>query len=317
MQRFEMAFGMPSFFDIRTDTDQYSKGWIKYMLNSEKIAVITDSCADIPKEWRSRYHIFVLPLIIRCEDGEHHDGVDITSRDVYKRLETELPKTSTPSGEDIERLLTEVKKQGFTKAVAVMLSGGLSGTVNHLRLAAEETDGLEVAVFDSHSGSIGIGATAIMAAEYIEQGMGFEDVKKRVKKLIGQTHIFFSVDTLEHLKKGGRIGKVTAMAGRLLNIKPILSVDRNDGEIYTASKVRGHKAVARKLQMLVKEVYESGRPYNLMIADGGVPEEGDELEREMKALFKDYHHFIRVEIGATLSVYIGSGVLGAAIQYID
>lgn len=287
------------------------------MLDNQKIAVITDSCADIPEEWVSRYHIFVLPLIIRCEDGEHHDGVDITSRDIYKKLETELPKTSTPSGEDIENLLEEIKRQGYTKAVAVMLSGGLSGTVNHLRLAAEETDGLEMAVFDSRSGSIGIGVTAIMAAEYIENGMSFEDVQERVKKLIGQTNIFFSVDTLEHLQKGGRIGKVTAMAGSLLNIKPILSVDKNDGEIYTAAKVRGHKAVARKLQMLVKEVYESGRPYNLMIADGGIPEEGDELEKEIKALFPDYHHFIRAEIGATLSVYIGSGVLGAAIQYID
>lgn len=283
----------------------------------EKIAVITDSCADIPEEWVSRYHIFVLPLIIRCEDGEYHDGVDITPADVYKRLDTEIPRTSTPSGEDIDSLLEAIKGEGYTKAVAVMLSGGLSGTANHLRLAAEEFDGLEVAVFDSRSGSIGIGATAIMAAEYIEQGMSFEKVQERVVKLIDQTHIFFSVDTLEHLKRGGRIGKVTAMAGSLLNIKPILSIDKSDGQILTAAKVRGHKAVAKRLMTLVQEVYESGRPYNLMIADGGIPEERDALEQEIKAMFPDYHHFIKIRIGATLSVYIGSGILGAGIQYID
>ncbi len=174
----------------------------------EKIAVITDSCADLPTEWVSAWHIFVLPLIISTDEGEFHDGVNIQSNDVYRMQQTSLLHTSTPSGEDILELLTEVRRQGYTKAVAVMLSGGLSGTVNHMRLAAESVkeQGLDVAVYDSRSGSIGIGLTAVKAAEYIQNGMDFETVCGRVEKLIGQTQVFFSVDTLDYLLKGGRIG---------------------------------------------------------------------------------------------------------------
>ncbi len=289
-------------------------------MSTEKIAVITDSCSDIPTEWVEKYNLFVLPLIIQSEDGTiYHDGVDIFPDDVYRLQKTQLLRTSTPSGDEFIGLLNMLLDQGYNKAVAVMLSSGLSGTVNHMRIAAEEIRdrGLEVAVFDTFSGSIGVGAIAIMASEYVMNGMSFEGVKQRIRKLITQTNIYFSVDTLEYLVKGGRIGKVTAAAGGLLDIKPILSLEQKEGEIYMAAMVRGHKAIHKKLLQLVKNVYEPGRPYNIMVADGGAPEEGDEIEKDMKELYPDYHLFIRNKLGATLSVYIGSGILGAAIQYID
>ena len=284
----------------------------------EKIAVITDSCSDIPEELRAKYNIYVLPLLILCKDGEYRDGVDITAQDIYERLKTELPKTSTPKGEEIENLFIELEKNGYKKAIAVMLSGGLSGTANHVRLAAEESN-LDVCVVDSKSGSIGTGAIALQAAIWLEEGMEYEQLCKKVTTLFKHTHVFFSIDTLEYLQKGGRIGKATAMVGTALNIKPILSFEEG-GEICTAAKVRGRKLVEKKLLQLVEEKMNlEGTPnckYNLMIADGGAPEERDALEEKITKLFPDYQNLFPAKIGAGLSTYLGDGMLGAGIQFL-
>lgn len=121
----------------------------------EKIAVITDSCADIPPALAREYGIFVLPLIIRAGGREYRDGVDITAEDVYKILKKEIPKTSLPSGDDAMTLLRWLRMSGYTHAIAIMLSGGLSGTANMLRIMAQQVPELEMLVCDSLSGSIG------------------------------------------------------------------------------------------------------------------------------------------------------------------
>lgn len=281
----------------------------------EKIAIITDSCADILPEYLERYHIFVLPMQITCLDGTYRDGVDIHAEDIYEKLKTELPKSSTPSGADVEDTFEEIKKQGYTKAIAVLLSGGLSGTVNQVRLIAEETEDLEITVYDSRQASIGIGVIAIQAAQYVAAGISYEALKEKMERLISGTKVFFSIDTLEYLQKGGRIGKAAALAGTLLDIKPILSFDK-DGEIYTAAKVRSHKAVEKKLIHLMEEQKED-RPFNLVVADGGAPEEREELEERLKELFPGFQAIYRAKIGAALSIYLGDRLLGAGIQYLD
>lgn len=287
-----------------------------YMEKREKIAVITDSCADVPPELVKEYNIFVLPIAIQCSDGQYRDGVDITAEDIYERLKRELPKSSSPLGSDMEDTFQEIKRQGYTHAVAIILSGGLSGTVNHVRLAAEEISDLEVEVFDSRQGSIGIGVVALQAAEEIRKGISFGALQKRIPHLIENTKVFFSIDTLEYLQKGGRIGKATALAGAMLQIKPILSFDE-DGEIYTAAKVRGRKQVENRLIRLVEELAAEGRPYNLVVADGGAPQEREELEEKLVKIFPDSVHLYKAKIGAALSIYLGSGLLGAGIQFLD
>lgn len=285
----------------------------------EQIAIITDSCADVPEEWKEKYHIHILPMVITCQDGEYKDGVTIDAEEIYRRLKTELPKTSTPTGEDMEKLFEELKEQGIEKVIAIMLSGGLSGTVNHMRLAAEDS-GLEVCVVDSKSASIGCGVIVLQTAIWAEEGMPYTELCEAVKVLCGNTSVFFSIDTLEYLQKGGRIGKATAIVGTALSIKPILSFDE-DGEIYTPAKVHGHKLVEKKLLSLIEEQINKpeyqGKRYNLVVADGGAPEERDKLEQKIKMMFPDYQHIFRAKIGAALSTYLGDGLLGAGVQFLD
>ena len=285
----------------------------------QKIALLTDSCADIAPELAERYHIFLVPLRILCADGEYLDGVNIRGADIYQRLKAgELPQTSLPAAEEIAKLLTRIVEEGYDGVIAVMLSGGLSGTFNLLRLVAEECWGkLEVRAFDSVSGSLGLGMTVLQLAEDIRNGMGWEELtERRVPQLIRGSFPFFSVDTLEYLQKGGRIGKVTATAGMLLQIKPILTF-APDGQLTSVAKVRGRHQVIDKLVALTVQRCGEHKRYNLAVANGGAPEEMAIVKDKLTAALPDYDHIWEGEIDGTLSVYIGDGILGAAVQVLD
>lgn len=288
-------------------------------MSPQKIALLTDSCADLSPELAAENHIYMVPLRILCADGEYADGVNIFGRDIYARLHAgELPQTSLPAGEEIEKILRQIVKDGYDGVVAVMLSGGLSGTYNMVRLIGEECRGmLPVKVFDSVSGSLGMGLTLLQAAEDIRNGMGWEELtERRIPQLIAGTYPFFSVDTLEYLQKGGRIGKVTATAGTLLQIKPIITFAA-DGQLQSIAKVRGrHQVIDKLVEMTVKRCGDHKR-YNLAVANGGAPEEMEIVRQKLTAALPNYDHIWDGEIDGTLSVYIGDGVLGAAVQVLD
>lgn len=287
-------------------------------MNEQKIAILTDSCADLTPELIGDAPIYVVPLKILCPDGEFDAGVTIHAKDIYARLKAgQLPKTSLPAGEKVEQALDRIKADGYEKVVAIMLSSGLSGTYNLVRLIAQDRDDLEIAVFDSLSGAAGEGMIALQAAYDIATGMDWKElVEERIPKLVKSSFPFFSVDTLEYLVKGGRIGKVTAVAGALLKIKPVITFAK-DGELLSVAKVRGRKAVTDKLIEMVRENLGQHKRYNLAIANGGAPEEMKVLRKRMEEEFPDYDFFWETEIDATLSVYIGDGILGAAVMPLD
>ena len=285
----------------------------------QKIALLTDSCADLSPRLAEENHIYRVPLRILCADGEYSDGVDIFGGDIYTRLRAgELPQTSLPSGEDIEKTLRQIVMDGYDGVIAVMLSSGLSGTYNLVRLIGEECRGmLPVRVYDSLSGSLGMGMTLLQLAEDIRGGMEWEELtERRVPQLIAGSHPFFSVDTLEYLMKGGRIGKVTATAGTLLQIKPIITF-APDGQLQSVAKVRGRSQVMDKLVAMAVKACGEHKRYNLAVANGGAPAEMETVRQRLMTALPDYDHIWEGEIDGTLSVYIGDGVLGAAVQVLD
>ena len=142
----------------------------------QKIALLTDSCADLTPELIRQNHIHVVPLRILCADGEYRDGVDIDGEGIYRRLRAgELPQTSLPAAEDFGQALRQIVAEGYDGVIAVMLSSGLSGTYNLARVIAEECrDRIPMRVFDSLSGSLGQGLTLLQLAEDLRGGMGWE-----------------------------------------------------------------------------------------------------------------------------------------------
>ena len=286
--------------------------------NPEKIALLTDSTADLTPAMREGKPIYVVPLKIRCDDGEFSDGVDIFAQDVYDRLHRgELPRTSLPEGGVVSDTLNQIRADGYEKVIAVMLSGGLSGTCNLVRVQAEQRDDLDIAVFDSRSGSLGIGIIVLQLWEEIQAGTGWDKlIHERVPHLVDNTFPFFSVDTLEYLRRGGRIGRITALAGTMLSIKPIITFSE-DGQLQSIAKVRGRKQVQDKIVELLRSKFRAGKRYNLGVANGGAPAEMAELSEKIRARFPDFVHCWEGAMDATLSVYIGDGVIGGGIQFID
>lgn len=285
-----------------------------------KIALLTDSSADLRWESARENNIFFVPLRILCRDGEYLDGVNIGGQDVYRRLHNgELPQTSLPRVEDFSAKLNEIFSLGYDGVIAVMLSSGLSGTYNLARIVAEECreQGYAMRVFDSLSGALGQGMTVLQLAEDIKSGMGWEELtERRAPRLIANTFPFFSVDTLEYLQKGGRIGKISAMAGTMLQIKPIITFAA-DGQLQSVAKVRGRQQVIRKLAEFAAKHGSGHRRYNLAVANGGAPQEMESVRQLLTEALPDYDHIWDGEIDGTLSVYIGDGVLGAAVQVLD
>lgn len=287
-------------------------------INPEKIAFLVDSCAEMEPRHREGLPVYVVPLRITCADGSYNDGEDIFPADIYRRLESgELPKTSLPEMTRMADTLEKIKADGYEKVIVLPLSAGLSGTHNLFRLACEEREDLETVVFNTLSGAIPLGCIVLQAWEDIQNGMTWDTlVKERIPHLLENNFPFFSVDTLEYLQKGGRIGRITALAGSLLNIKPILTF-APDGQLVNVAKVRGRKAVQAKLIELVKDHLGEHKEFNLLVANGGADAEMEEMKQDLMAAIPGCKHIWDSHIDSTLSVYIGSGVLGAGIQFLD
>ncbi|MBQ8144198.1 MAG: DegV family protein [Butyricicoccus sp.] len=282
-------------------------------MNDQKIALLTDSCADISPKLLKKYDIFMVPLQIKFSDGDYLDGVTINAKEIYKRLPTEMPKTSLPSGELIEQTFQKILDKGYEKVLCVNLSSGLSGTHNLIRLLGMEFVGLEVAAFDSVSGSLGQGMVVLQLAKYIEEGRTWPELLRATPRLIANTNVWFCVDTLEYLQKGGRIGKITAVAGSLLNIKPVLTFAPS-GELVNVSKARGRQLAMSKMTSLLQEKYVEGTAYNLAFANGDCPGEMKQLREKVTAEMPDAKSIFEGEIDCTLASYVGPHLLGCAIQ---
>ncbi len=286
-------------------------------MRTDKIALLTDSCADIPVEVARKNHIYVVPFTITFEEGSYQDGVDIFPDDVYRRQPNEVIKTSLPSGAVIEDTLHQIKEDGYEKVIAIMLSSGLSGGYQIVRMLGEEAEDLEVAAFDSMSGSLGEGAMVLTVARWIEEGRTWEEMLALIPRMMKNVHPYFSVDTLEYLKRGGRIGKITAMAGTALGIKPILAFDPETGELTSAHKVRGRQAAMKKLVQVAVSNLEPNKRYNIMWAHGGTPEEGAQIAEMLRKAAPDFQQEFSGEIDCTLASYVGPKLIGAAVQVLD
>ena len=243
----------------------------------EKIALITDSTCGLPDEYIEKYNIRVARLKIIYKSAEYIDGITITANEVYSRLNEELPTTSMPSVQDICDIYETLLNEGYTHVIAMPISSGLSGTINSFRIAASEyEDKITSFVFDTKILSMAVGLSVIEIGKMIESGKDFKYICTAIPKLREDTSMYFTVDTLEYLIKGGRIGKVTGSVGQLLNLKPIITMDE-DGKYTNHSKVRGSKKAFNTLLDLATNILDQGKG-KVIIMTGTMQEEAKKLE---------------------------------------
>ncbi|MDD6771590.1 MAG: DegV family protein [Inconstantimicrobium porci] len=248
----------------------------------EKIALITDSTGGIPKEYINKFNINLVNLKVIYQDKEYIEGVTITAKEVYDRLDKEVPTTSMPSVSDVCNLYEKLIAEGYTHAIVVTISSGLSGTINSFRLAASQyEDKINSFVFDSKSISMGSGALIVEAGRMLQAGKDFDYICNKIVEIRENTDLYFSVETLSYLIKGGRIGKVAGGIGEMLNLKPIITMDNVDGKYTTVTKVRGSKQSFHKLVKLAEESLSRFK-CRVVIATGNMYDEVQKLQDAIK-----------------------------------
>jgi DegV family protein with EDD domain len=277
---------------------------------TERIALITDSSCDLGAEVIAEHGIHVLPLYVIYGDRSYRDRVDITPSEVYERLEREVPTTSTPSHEDALGLFRKIREAGFTHALAVHISSGLSGTMNVVRAAAEEVTSLKTTVIDSLSLSMGLGQVVEEAAQWLKQRVPLDEVVSRTREMISHSKAYFVLKTIEYLRRGGRIGAVSAALAGALDLKPIISIDEH-GKYYSHSRVRGRNQSLRGILEIVREGVAAGAN-RVAVMHGGAEEEARSL-RESILKLPGVSQVTLGQISPALVVHTGPGLVGVAL----
>jgi DegV family protein with EDD domain len=276
-----------------------------------KIALITDSGCDLSKEQIEKNNINVLPLRIIYKDREYIDRVNITPDEVYDNLSVEVPTTSLPSMEEIDNLFIKLKNDGYTHIIAVLISSGLSGTFNSVRLVSENHPEIKSHIFDSLSLSLGTGAIVLECAKMIAAGTEYDDILKVLPSFRSRIKVYYVLETIQYLIKGGRIGKVSGTIGEFLNLKPIISVNE-EGIYFTHSKVRGRKQSISKIVDIAKETLVNEKA-KVWVLHGGAREEGEELFKTISML----PNIVEISFGnisPALGVHTGPGLLGLIVM---
>lgn len=278
------------------------------------IKIITDSCSDLPQEILDKYSIGVVPLEIRFDNKSYLDGIDISNEEFYKKMREheELPKTASPSPQQFIS-----KFQGSEDDIVVVtISSGLSSTYNSALIAKEiyekENKNKKVHIIDSLSASVGEGLIVLKAAHMALKGMSADKLAEFLRNCAKEGQVFFLLNTLENIIKGGRIGKVTGKIATLLSIKLIMKSDGN-GIVDLAEKVRGSNKAFKRLVDIVGENCINQENSILAIAHANCYSKA----LEFKAMIEEKYNFKQIiisTIGATIGTYSGEG--GILISFI-
>lgn len=279
-----------------------------------KIRVVTDSTADLTPELVERYGITVVPLTVFADGKAYKDKIDITNEEFYALLQSskELPTTSQPSPAAFADVYRQLAAEGAEQIISIHISTALSGTYQSSVLAA----GLvaqEVTVHnvDSKIATMGLGLLVIAAARMVDVGDSADNILQVLDEIVKKQRLYFLLDSLDNLHKGGRIGKASHLFGSLLNIKPVLCF--TDGVINVQDKVRGNKdnkALERLIEILLEKIDPSKKLYCAMGYCDNKKTAEYIVERVKEHVNCD--DFIYLQIGSVVGTHIGMGAVGMA-----
>ena len=274
------------------------------------VRIVTDSSCDLPQALADKLGITIVPLSIRFGDEEFIDRTTITADEFWARCNASpvLPETAAPSPGQFETEYRRLKADGATAVVVVALSSSLSATMQSAEIAARNVAGdIDVHIVDSRNASMGLGLTALECAEAALAGATAADIVKLADSLIPRTHVFGALDTLENLKKGGRIGGAKAMLASALSIKPLIEV--RNGLVEEAGKQRTRsKALAHLIDILKQN---SGRLERVGILHAQCAD----IEQFLASVREVWSgEVIVVDIGAVIGTHAGVGTISIAFR---
>ncbi|NLP18768.1 MAG: DegV family protein [Firmicutes bacterium] len=272
------------------------------------IAIVCDSTADLPREIIKKYGIHVVPLKVHFGEEEYRDGVDISPQEFYKKMQASgiLPTTSQPSPGEFAESYHSILKEGKNTIISIHISAHLSGTHRSAIVAKSMLPKADIEIVDSKQASTVLGLIVLEAARAAKSGKTKGEVLSLVNEMVEKIRVFFMVDSLKYLEKGGRIGKAQAVLGSMLNIKPILTLE--EGIIVPAAKTRGRAKGIEQLLTRMQTNIGTGEQ-SLMGIMHAVEYDGMEnLKNKVKDKWQP-QELIVSDIGPVIGTHVGPGTL--------
>lgn len=274
--------------------------------------IVTDSAADLTPDETSQYGIAVAPLFIQFPEGEHKSE-EFTPDEFYERLEAlqpKIPTTAQPSPQNFVHLYEPILAVG-EEVLSIHISSGLSGTIDAARHAAAQLGSKAVHIVDSLTLSGGLRFQILAAVRAIQAGWPVEAILAQLEKVRAQTEVVYTLDTLSYLARGGRIGRVQALASSILNIKPIINVDRTDGKYNTVGKSRTLVRAISDISQHLAGLYNR-TPVWVSVMHGKVEDKANQLAESLRSTL-DVSKLEILRISPVLGVHTGPGIVGAAV----
>lgn len=274
------------------------------------IRIVSDSTCDIPEETAAEYGITVIPAYVNIGDASYLDGVELSRSDFYAILPDlhSPPTTAAPSPGSFTESYNRLADEGATEILSIHVAASLSAMLNAARVGADATDAVKVTLFDSQQVTMGLGLLAISAAQDAADGCTMEEIVARLEKRVKRTYVLGMLDTLEYLRRSGRVNWAQFGIGTVLRIKPLVKVHL--GEVDMADKVRSSKRAMQRFLALAGELGPLETASLLYI--GADDEKLQSFREQTKLLVPAGRPPLEVELTPALGAHIGPGGLGIA-----
>lgn len=278
-----------------------------------KLAVITDSSAVLDATLLDRENLFVLKIPVTIDGESYIEGDNLSVDEFYQKMASakEFPKTSQPSLLELEEILASLKEKGYTHALGLFLSSGISGFYQNIQYLQDEFRDVTVVFPDTKTTSAPLGMMVENVFQRYDSGSDFEEIQTKLTQEIEQTTAFIMVDDLDHLVKGGRLSNGAALLGNLLSIKPILFFTRA-GKIEVYEKIRTEKKAIKRLIEILQE-YTSKGQYKIAIIHANVPEKAMEFKKQLEEAGVHVDLPI-VSFGSVIGTHLGEGAIAFGIS---
>jgi DegV family protein with EDD domain len=273
------------------------------------IRIVTDSTSDLPPDLAARHEITVLPTYVNVGQESYLDGVDLTRAEFYARLPQfdSPPTTAAPAVGAFSQTYEKLAREGVSAILSIHLASDLSGVLNVARLGAEAAESVDVTLFDSHQVSMGLGFLALSAARAAQSGATISEIVTTLEATVPRTYVFAMLDTLEYLRRSGRVSWPEFSLGTLLRIKPLLQVYK--GHVQSLEKVRTQ---SRALEHLMQHVADLGPLRELALLHTANPQGAKRLRDRATELIPEPYSPVAVEVTPTIGAHVGPGALGFA-----
>ncbi len=273
---------------------------------------MTDSTSDIPQEKAQALGITIVPLTVFFGEEAYLDGIELANAGFYEKLQTSKvsPRTSQPSPAAFQEAYKQLINEGADAILSVHVSAKLSGTYQSACTGRDtlpdDVKKIPIDVIDSEAVSLAMGVAIMHAAEEAQQGASFEEIKAHLLDELSRTRILFVLDTLEYLKRGGRVGGARALLGNLLSVKPVLSI--KNGVVVAVEQPRTRSKAYGRIAQMLREM-EKPEQFTIVESDSEV---GQQLAQAVKQTFPESGAIPTYKLGAVVGTYAGPGTAGIA-----